>query len=160
MATASVDTRQQSSWLAARLTTEVCYWSRVLVWQDASFRDFETKFPARDIPNGSDSFSFRPAPSEPPAYLTSVTYREGGRPLSGPLENFLPLDPAHQDGRTVTAPLQQFLASTGTAAFLIAQGDALLYEGYFNGYDRWPELLRELVAAIPAPGASAAPGRG
>src|SRR2546427_6717219 len=68
-------------WIAASRTTEVSFWSRILVWQDATFHDFETKFPARPIPNSPTAFSFRPAPAEVPSYLTTVTYRVGGRPL-------------------------------------------------------------------------------
>jgi hypothetical protein len=36
-------------WVVASRTTEVSFWSRILVWQDATFQDFETKFPARPI---------------------------------------------------------------------------------------------------------------
>ncbi len=35
-----------------------------------------------------------------------------------------------------TTDLETFLASEGTSAFLVAQDDKLLYEHYFNGYER------------------------
>ena len=123
-------------WVAASRTTEVSFWSRILVWQDATFQDFETKFPARPIPNGPTAFSFRPAPAEVPSYLTTVTYRVGGRPLNWPTETLLPLDLAKVGGHPVTVGLDEFLASTGTTAFLVVKGDDLLYEGYFNGAQR------------------------
>jgi hypothetical protein len=31
--------------------TELSYWARIDAWREASFHDFETKFPARTIPN-------------------------------------------------------------------------------------------------------------
>jgi hypothetical protein len=36
----------------------------------------------------------------------------------------------------VTQPLEEFLSDTDTTAFLVIQDDTLLYEKYFNGYDR------------------------
>ena len=39
-------------------------------------------------------------------------------------------------GEKVTEPLEKFLEDTGTTAFLVIRDDKLLYEGYFNGYDR------------------------
>jgi hypothetical protein len=123
-------------WIVASRMTEVSFWSRILVWQNATFQDFETKFPARPIPNGPTSFAFRPAPAEVPSYLATVTYRAGGRALGWPTETLLPLDLAKVGGHPVTVGLDEFLASTGTTAFLIVKGDALLYEGYFNGAQR------------------------
>jgi CubicO group peptidase (beta-lactamase class C family) len=102
--------------VVASLTTERSYWSRIIAWRDARFDDFATKFAARPIPNGPATYRFRPAPVEIPSYLNTVTYR--------------------QNGREVTIPLADFLASTGTTAFLVLKDDQLLYEGYFNGADR------------------------
>ena len=41
-----------------------------------------------------------------------------------------------QDRATWTAPLADFLASTGTTAFLVLKDNQLLFEGYLNGADR------------------------
>jgi len=97
----------------ASLATEWSYWARILVWNEARFDDFSTKFAARPIPNGPDPFSFRPAAAAIPPYLQSVAYA--------------------RDQRRQTGPLQDLLASSGTTAFLAIQDDRLLYEGYFNG---------------------------
>jgi CubicO group peptidase (beta-lactamase class C family) len=100
----------------AGLTTERSYWSRIIAWRDARFDDFATKFPARPIPNGPATYHFGPAPDARLPYLNAVTYQ--------------------QDGRETTTPLDGFLASTGTTAFLVLKDDRLLFEGTFNGADR------------------------
>lgn len=101
--------------IAAR-TTEYSYWSRILVWRDARFDDFATKFPARQVPNAAPSYQFHPAPAEVPSYLATVTYE--------------------QNGRAVAAKLDKLLAASGTTAFLVLKDNRLLFEGYFNGADR------------------------
>ncbi len=111
--------------IVANLTTESSYWSRIIAWRDASFDDFVKKFAARPIPNGSATFEFRPAAAATPSFLKTVTYQQGGR--------------------EATAPLEGFLASTGTTAFLI-KDDQLLYEGYFNGSDHTATLTSFSVA--------------
>jgi len=94
-------------------TTDRSYLSRTLVWRDADVRDYE-KFPARVI---------RTAPP-PHAYAETPTAGEG--------------DPRLQmvtvDGEE--RALDPFLTETGTTAFLVIQNDQLVYERYFNGYDR------------------------
>jgi CubicO group peptidase (beta-lactamase class C family) len=102
-------------YLAARLTTDSFYWSRILIWHSNQFTDFKL-FPQRPIPNGPAVSTFQPAPATVPAYLSTVTYQE--------------------NGRQVTAPLASFLSANGTTAFLVIKGDQLLYEGYFNGSGR------------------------
>lgn len=64
--------------LAASLTTEISYWSRIVVWREARFDDFATKFPVRPIPNGAVVFHFSPAPVTIPFYLSTATYRQDG----------------------------------------------------------------------------------
>lgn len=39
-------------------------------------------------------------------------------------------------GRHAGAPLAELLEATETTAFLVVKGDAIVYEGYFRGYDR------------------------
>ncbi len=102
--------------LAASLTTESSYWSRIVAWRTPSFWDYAAKFPSRSIPTGPTVYRFLPAPSTAPSFLTTVTYQ--------------------QSGREVTASLQDVLAPSGTTAFLVLKDNQLLYEGYFNGADR------------------------
>jgi len=49
--------------LAASLTTESSYWSRIVAWREARVDDFATKFLVRLIPNGPVVFDFSPARS-------------------------------------------------------------------------------------------------
>src|SRR3712207_829338 len=119
---------------AAAATTDRFYASRIIAWREADFHDFE-RFPSRPVPAGPEQFSFEPAPEKPPEYLRTVTYR---RDVPDPRTNresmATPLGSV--GGKEVTEPLETFLADTDTTAFLVVHDDALLYEGYFNGYDR------------------------
>ena len=119
---------------AAAATTDRFYISRLIAWREADFHDFE-RFPSRAVSAGSRAFSFRPAPEEPPPYLKTVTYRRDALDPAIPRESMAAtLDST--GGTEVTEPLEKFLEHTGTTAFLVIRDDALLYEGYFNGYDR------------------------
>ena len=119
---------------AAAATTDRFYVSRIIAWREADYRDFE-KFPSRPVPAKSKSFSFKPAPENPPEYLRTVTYRRDASDPATPRESMATtLDST--GGTEVTETLEKFLAGTGTTAFLVIRDDALLYEGYFNGYDR------------------------
>jgi CubicO group peptidase (beta-lactamase class C family) len=119
---------------AAATTADRFYASRIVAWRDADFRDFE-RFPSRPVPAGPNGFSFEPAPENPPEYLRKVTYRRDAPDPMSPRESMATaLDST--GGTEVTEPLDRFLADTGTTAFLVVRDDALLYEGYFNGYDR------------------------
>ena len=119
---------------AAAATTDRFYISRLIAWREADFHDFE-RFPSRAVSAGSRAFSFRPAPEEPPPYLKTVTYRRDALDPAIPRESMAAtLDST--GGTEVTEPLEKFLEDTGTTAFLVIRDDALLYEGYFNGYDR------------------------
>jgi CubicO group peptidase (beta-lactamase class C family) len=119
---------------AAVATIDRFYASRIVAWREADFRDFE-KFPSRPVPAGPETFSFEPAPENPPEYLRTVTYRRDAPEPATPHESMATtLDSV--EGTEVTEPLDAFLADTGTTAFLVIRDDTLLYEGYFNGYDR------------------------
>ncbi len=119
---------------AAAATADRFYISRLIAWREADFRDFE-RFPSRAVPAGSKEFSFKPAPENPPEYLRTITYRRDAPDPTTPRESMATtLDSA--GGTQVTVPLEKFLADTGTTAFLVIHDDALLYEGYFNGYER------------------------
>ena len=120
--------------IAAGATADRFYASRIVAWREADFRDFE-RFPSRTVPAGAKEFSFAPAPENPPEYLRTVTYRRAAPDPRTPRESMATaLDST--GGEEVTEPLNEFLADTGTTAFLVIRDDALLYEGYFNGYDR------------------------
>ena len=90
--------------------------ARAVLWGESDVQD-RARFPARRIAAGPTRFRFsRPAGGSnlPPVRTVEVV----------------------EDGRLVRRDLEQFLAASGTTAFLIVRGDTLLYEGYFNGYDR------------------------
>ena len=119
---------------AAAATADRFYISRIIAWREADFHDFE-KFPSRAVHAGSEAFSFKPVPEKPPGYLRTVTYRRDAPDPSTPRESMATtLDSV--GGEEVTKPLEKFLADTDTTAFLVIRDDTLLYEKYFNGYDR------------------------
>jgi hypothetical protein len=95
------------------ISTESSYWARIVAWGGARFDDFATKFPSRPVANGAIAYQFRPPPATLPPYLATVTLRQDA------------------SGRAV--PLPDFLAGHATTAFLVLQGEQLLYESYFNG---------------------------
>jgi CubicO group peptidase (beta-lactamase class C family) len=98
----------------AALLTDRSYWARIIAWRAAGFHDFETKFPARAIPNAPPVFQLRPAPPNLPASLARIVYPSA-------------------EGATASAPLDDFLARTGSTAFVVLKDDALLVERYANG---------------------------
>ena len=119
---------------AAAATADRFYVSRIIAWREADFRDFE-RFPSRPIPAGPKEFSFKAAPEDPPEYLRTISYRRDAPDPATPRESMATtLDSV--GGKEITEPLEKFLADTGTTAFLVIRDDALLYEGYFNGYKR------------------------
>jgi CubicO group peptidase (beta-lactamase class C family) len=115
-----------SAYLVAAMTTEHRYWSRIVVWRDAAFNDFATKFEARAVPNGTEFVDLGQGPSTPPAGLETIAFQ--------------------RNGREQTEPLPQLLKETETRAFLIVQGDRLLYEAYFNGTGRSSTMTSFSVA--------------
>jgi CubicO group peptidase (beta-lactamase class C family) len=119
---------------AAAATADRFYASRIVAWREADFRDFE-RFPSRTVPAGPKAFSFEPAPENPPEYLRTVTYRRDA-PDPASLRESMATALDSVGGTEVTEPLDAFLADTDTTAFLVIHDDTLLYEGYFNGYDR------------------------
>ena len=119
---------------AAAATADRFYVSRLIAWREADFRDFE-KFPSRQVPAGPKEFSFKPAPENPPEYLRTVTYRRDA-PDPASLRESMATALDSVGGTEVTEPLHRFLADTDTTAFLVVRDDTLLYEDYFNGYDR------------------------
>jgi CubicO group peptidase (beta-lactamase class C family) len=100
--------------LLASALTEWSYWARIVAWRESAFHDYATKFPARAIPNGTQVFALRPPPAEVPSNLRTLRYASGS-------------------GEEVAAPLDAFLDSTGSTAFLVLRDDRLLVERYANG---------------------------
>ena len=108
------------------MTTEHHYWSRIVVWRDAAFDDFATKFEARAVPNGPTIVDLSKGASTPPPGLGTIVFQ--------------------RNEREQTEPLPQLLKETETRAFLIVKGDHILYEGYFNGAGRSSTMTSFSVA--------------
>jgi CubicO group peptidase (beta-lactamase class C family) len=85
--------------------------ARAIAWGDSDVNDWK-RFPARPVVSGPTAMRFRQ--SGTPAGLESVVVRD--------------------DGGLRRQPLDEFLAESGTNAFLVLRGDKLLYERYFHGY--------------------------
>jgi CubicO group peptidase (beta-lactamase class C family) len=91
---------------AAFLLTPYSGLARAIVWMEAGVEDYR-RFPAREIQAPDEPFRFRRGVV--PGALRAVT-----------------VDGQRRD-------LEDFLNSTGTTSFIVARGDAILYERYFNG---------------------------
>ena len=89
------------------------YTGRVIRWGFSDIRDYE-KFPSRTVNNASPIFFFEQ--STTPENLATIEY--------------------HYKGQVHQASFDQFLESTGTTAFIIIKDDTIVYEKYFNGYQR------------------------
>jgi CubicO group peptidase (beta-lactamase class C family) len=71
-------------------------------------------FPSRPVQNGAHKFQFTPGPAE--SVPAVVEYQEGNS--------------------VKRAALGDLLRSTDTHAFIVARDDKVLYESYFNGFQR------------------------
>jgi CubicO group peptidase (beta-lactamase class C family) len=109
---------------AMYLLTPYSGFARALVWMDADIKDYE-KFPARTINNAPPLFNFET--------VDSATQNQ----YLGLLDTMVLASQPFSTNTTVTqASFDEFLASTQTTAFLIIKDDRLIYENYFNGYER------------------------
>ena len=99
-------------WLAAHLFTPYSQWARAIAWLDSDFDDY-TRFPLRTIANAGPTFDFQ-------------------RPSAEVQQRYAPALAALGDGQK----FDDFLKDSDTVAFLVIKDDVLLYEGYFNGYNR------------------------
>lgn len=89
------------------------YVYRAVFWGDSDITDYE-KFPARDVQNSPPVFQFTEnSSSELFTTIEVQTVRA-----------------------THTVDLDAFLEETGTTAFIVIQDDAVVYEQYFNGFQR------------------------
>jgi CubicO group peptidase (beta-lactamase class C family) len=98
-------------YVRAFLTLDSSTFSRAVLWLDADVDDYR-RFPSRRIN----------APSDPYLYEEAPVYPSG-----------IPEDAELPGGYT---DLESFLRGTETTAFIVVKDDQLLYEHYFNGYDR------------------------
>lgn len=102
--------------LAAAVLVTGCdtstYLGRWFRWRQSDVGDYR-RFPSRSIERGGPVFRFH---GDPEAAALSLTYGV--------------------DGDTVRSRLSELARATGTTAMVVARGDTLLFEGYFNGYTR------------------------
>ena len=98
-------------YLRALLTLDSSTFSRALIWVDAGVDDFRS-FPARRIMAASDPYIYEKGPGYPSGLPDAVELPDG---YTG---------------------LESFLSATETTAFIVVERDRLIYERYFNGYDR------------------------
>jgi CubicO group peptidase (beta-lactamase class C family) len=89
------------------------YVYRAVFWGDSDITDYE-KFPTRAIQNSPQVFQF--AENLSPQLFTTIEVKSGSV--------------------TRTADFNTFLEETGTTAFIVIQDDAIIYEQYFNGFQR------------------------
>lgn len=96
--------------LWAILTYPSAYVWRPLLWGNSDVSDYR-KFPARPLQPAAVPFHFKPGADE-----SRVRTLFAANPRVGDLDSFL--------------------TRTGTQAFIVIQDDRILYEKYFNGYQR------------------------
>jgi CubicO group peptidase (beta-lactamase class C family) len=89
------------------------YLARTVAWGESDVLDYQ-KFPARQINNAPPVFNF--AKRQAPELFQSISYKSGGRQRQ--------------------TSLDELLKSSDTTSFLVLKDDVILYEGYFNGYQR------------------------
>jgi CubicO group peptidase (beta-lactamase class C family) len=99
--------------------------ARSIIWGDSDIKDYE-RFPFRTIENAPPTFQF-----------SNVQSADS---TANPLLSSIQLDsiaPNTEEGiKNGWINLDKFLASTGTTAFIVIEDDKVLYEKYFNGYQR------------------------
>jgi CubicO group peptidase (beta-lactamase class C family) len=109
---------------AMYLLTPYSGFARALIWLDADITDYE-RFPARAINNAPPIFNFEK--------VDATTQSEYLRML----DRIVSPQPSSNSTATQTSSsFNELLASTQTTAFLIIKDDQLIYENYFNGYER------------------------
>jgi CubicO group peptidase (beta-lactamase class C family) len=87
--------------------------ARDIAWGESDVRDYQ-KFPERIIHNAPPVFRFKQRLS--PQLFQTIEYRS--------------------EGQLKRASFDEFLKSSHTTSFIVIKDDAILYEGYFNGYNR------------------------
>jgi CubicO group peptidase (beta-lactamase class C family) len=89
------------------------YAYRELMWNESDIYDYE-KFPYREILIASPVYHFKE--NLTPSLFQTVEYKRGGKVQS--------------------ADFEDFMTRSGTTAFIVVQDANLLYENYFNGFQR------------------------
>ena len=89
------------------------YAYRELMWNESDIFDYE-KFPYREIQNAPPVYNFNAKHTS--GQFQTIEYKLGGK--------------------TRSADFEDFMTRTGTTAFIVVQDDNLLYENYFNGFQR------------------------
>jgi CubicO group peptidase (beta-lactamase class C family) len=106
---------------AMYLLTPYSGFARALIWMDADIKDYE-KFPARTMNNAPPVFNFEKVDSAIQNQYLTMLDTIASQPFST---------------NTITqSSFNELLVSTQTRAFLIIKDDRLIYENYFNGYER------------------------
>jgi CubicO group peptidase (beta-lactamase class C family) len=91
--------------------------ARCVFWRDADVEDY-LKFPLREIKNATPVFHFgKNLRDSLPSAFSDVLYKSGKQEQK-------------------IGDLDKFLKSTDTTSFIVIQDDVILYEQYFNGYER------------------------
>jgi hypothetical protein len=101
--------------------------ARSIIWQDSDIKDYE-RFPFRTIDNAPPVFYFITQDIN----STTKESKINGSSLSSPVlfNKIVPYD----DTEGKKKSFDEFLASTGTTAFVVIKNDEILYEKYFNEY--------------------------
>jgi CubicO group peptidase (beta-lactamase class C family) len=99
--------------VAGYLSAPNFYLTRVIFWGESDYKDLE-KFPARTIHKAPPTFTFDQLPADNP-YASQIEA----------------IGDDATDGR-----VEDYLEASGTTTFLVVRDDELLYEKYFNGYDK------------------------
>ncbi|MBI4830922.1 MAG: serine hydrolase [Candidatus Lindowbacteria bacterium] len=91
--------------------------ARCLLYRNSDIKDYE-KFPSREVNNEPPVFSFKKeANNSIPPLFGALSYTFKGK-------------------QKKVGQLDEFLESTGSTAFIVIKDDTILYEKYFNGYNR------------------------
>ena len=103
--------------------------ARSIIWGDSDIKDYE-RFPSRTIDNAPPAFRFS---------TENVAGGGNGGALSRTLfDKIVPITGNNSSdiGDSGRMNFDKFLASYGTTAFIVIKDDKILYEKYFNGYQR------------------------
>jgi len=87
--------------------------ARQMAWGESDIKDY-LRFPERAVGNAAPVFNFKKDLS--PELFSTIEYRSGGE--------------------VKQADFEAFMEMTKTTSFIVIKDDAILCEGYFNGYDR------------------------
>lgn len=94
---------------------QALFLARDMAWSESDVWDYQ-KFPERVVNNASPVFRFKESPARQLFQTMTMEYTSEGEPKQ--------------------ANFEEFLRSTQTTSFIVIKDDAILYEGYFNGYAR------------------------